>query len=349
MKKICLLALLAVASAAAHSSSTAEAMEGALLRGAGTEALQLAAKLAAPPPGNEDSKYAECVGARLRTPPAIQASVDPFAAQVALAYQRYWQKSFPAAANRKANEDTLQATLAKLAGLSGKHDFGDVEAAITEKLQARGFFALTGLTPPFRELMLWRKQTERDFTVALPEQEYTAHVVMLDDFVSLGWAAWATCEHRANGGWATETALYAVMPRYAGGIDGNEFRSVLLTHETQHFADKNRFKSLKPWELEYRAKLAELWAADESVARDRLGKFISSQSEDEALAHPYADRKLISALTQTLGRSPQQTPLAELHHAAEVLLRQDTEQRIARGEGSAAKEESLKVSASPAH
>ena len=332
MKKTCLLALLALASATAHSSPAADDMEGALLRGAGTEALQLAARLAAPPPGSDDSKYAECVTARLRTPPALQASVDPLAAQVALAYQQYWQKSFPAAADRKANEAALQATLAKLAGLSGQHDFDEVETAITAELKARGFFALTGMTPPFRELMLWRKQTERDFAVALPEQEYTAHVVMLNDFVSLGWAAWATCEHRANGGWATDTALYAVMPRYAGGVDGSEFRAVLLTHETQHFADKHRFRWLKPWELEYRAKLAELWAADADVARERLGDFASSQSDDEALAHPHANRKLISALTQALGRSPQQASLAELHSTAAALLRQDSELRIARGE-----------------
>lgn len=335
MKRIRVFALLALASAAAHSAPTAGDMEGALLRGAGTEALQLAAGIVSAGTDNADAKYAECVAARLRTPPAIRASADPLAAQVALAYQQYWQKSFPAVANRKANEDALSATLARLAGLSGKHDFGDIETAITEKLRARGFYALTGQTPPFRELMLWKRQTERDFAVALPEQEYTAHVVMLDDFVSFGWAAWATCEHRANGGWATGTALYAVMPRYAGGIDGNEFRAVLLTHETQHFADKNRFKSLKPWELEYRAKLAELWAADESVARDRLGKFISSQSDDEALAHPHANQKLISVLAQALGRTPQQAPLTELHRAAAALLRQDSEQRTARGESTA--------------
>jgi hypothetical protein len=124
---------------------------------------------------------------------------------------------------------------------------------------------------------------------------------------------------------------------------------VLLTHETQHFADKNRFKPLKPWELEYRAKLAEIWAADENVARERLGKFVSSQSEDAELAHPYANRELISALTHALGRSPEQTPLAELHHTAEVLLRRDSEQRIARGEGAGAKAESREGPAAPVH
>lgn len=108
---------------------------------------------------------------------------------------------------------------------------------------------------------------------------------------------------------------------------GNAFRSVFLTHETQHLADKQRFKDLQPWELEYRAKLAELWAADEAVIADRLAKFKDSQSEDPSLAHAYANRRVIAALLSRLSKAPSSASPVEIHAAAKALLESDSSRR----------------------
>ena len=150
----------------------------------------------------------------------------------------------------------------------------------------------------------------------------------LDGFESLGWTSWLTCDRRATGGWATDTALYAVMPRYKGGLQSNEFKAVLLTHEAQHFSDKTQFKAMQSWELEYRAKLAELWAADEQVARERLEKFAASVSDDKQIPHSYANTLVLQHLTEQLGHQPSEQTIEMLHQAAEKLLKDDTQKRL---------------------
>ena len=137
----------------------------------------------------------------------------------------------------------------------------------------------------------------------------------------------ATCDNRSTGGWATDFTLYTVMPRYPGGVASNSFLAVLLKHETQHLADKSKLPDLRPWELEYRAKLAELWAADSVSAACRLGTFIDSQSDDPPLAHPLSQRQGAFGLTGLLGASPLGVDGAALKNARKDVLAQDTAAR----------------------
>jgi hypothetical protein len=230
-------------------------------------------------------------------------------------------------ANRHQYEEDLRHALQKLLEIPEDKDFAFTEGKLSERLTNKGYIALLGRTPPLRELMLWRRQTSRNFEVVLPDDRYVSHVYLLDDFSSLGWTAWATCDHRATGGWATEKALFAPVPRYKHGIQGSEFKAVFLTHETQHLADKNRFEKMKPWELEYRAKLAELWAADANVASERISKFQDSQSDDPALAHSFANRQVLIDLTKYLSKDVAVATLSELHAAAKALLIADSKKR----------------------
>jgi hypothetical protein len=108
-----------------------------------------------------------------------------------------------------------------------------------------------------------------------------------------------------------------------------------LGHEGQHFADKTRFKNLKPWELEYRAKLTEL--AQANVTRSKvLGKFITDQGDDPASPHSYANRQLLTALVQKLrlGGADElaSADVARVQEAAVELLREDSARRVASGE-----------------
>lgn len=325
--RLALLVLLIVGlPAAAQSASSVRTMEGALLKGSGPEAQRAVSIARAQPLSQADEEYVACVQRRLSTEPRINPSLGAVSSHVLLAYQTYWYRSIRNPDSRGRNEEVLRRALADQLSLPKSSDFSAIEPVLEKKLASEGLFALTGSTPPFHELMLWRQQSGRDFRVRLPEQEFTSHVVMLDDFKSMGWAAWATCDRRSTGGWATETTLYAVMPRYPLGVKSNEFIAVLLTHETQHFADKNTFRDMKPWELEYRGKLAELWASDAGVAVERLTKFMNSQSEDENLAHPYANARVIADLAKILGKAPVDAG-NDLHEAAMQLLRQDTARR----------------------
>ncbi|MFC5498597.1 hypothetical protein ACFPOE_13705 [Caenimonas terrae] len=325
--RLLISALLFSATAAlAQSPASVRGMEGALLKGDGVAATTYAAAARGEQLGEKDRSYVTCVEGRLGRPVSTDQGLPPFTARVLNAYQLYWQQSLLNPPARAGYEMALASRLAELLGQADR-DFSGLEDQLRSRLASDGFYSLMGVTPPLRELMLWRTQSARSFQVALPEQDYESRVVMLDDFASLGWAGWATCGNRSTGGWATESTLYAVMPRYPGGVGSNAFLAVLLTHETQHFADKNRFQKLQPWELEYRAKLAELWAADDATAADRLGSFVDSQSDDPSLAHPYANARVLTGLAGLLRASPLGVGRSALREAARTLLARDTAAR----------------------
>ena len=171
--------------------------------------------------------------------------------------------------------------------------------------------------------------------VALPEKQQNVKVELLDGFLSLGWSDYATCSRAATGGWTTDDALFAVVPRYES-LDGEEFRVTFLGHEAQHFADKAQFKDLQSWELEYRAKLTELAEAEQTRPKV-LGKFIMDQGDDPKSPHSYANRRLLTGLVTRLGvadaNALASADPAKLRAAALAMLHDDTAQRLAARKG----------------
>jgi len=149
-----------------------------------------------------------------------------------------------------------------------------------------GLFALTGVTSPYYELMLWKTQTPTTYHVKLPERSLDVHVVFLDDFVSLGWAGYATCGRAHSGGWATKDSLYAVKSAYNVGSEA--FRVSYLAHEGRHFSDYGEFPKLEQPELEYRAKLTEI-AVSDSTTYDLAVGFARGSGTDRSVPHAFAN------------------------------------------------------------
>lgn len=245
-----------------------------------------------------------CVLARFGGAPndAPVAGLPPAATQALALYRAYWRAGLLDPAARPAAEERLRAGLAALLGLPAATGMDAMEAPLAARLEAEHVHLLSGVTPPFRELMLWRGQTEEMRDVALPEGAHRIRVFMLHDFASLGWAGYATCERSHTGGWVRPEGIYAVRSGW-GDLNDEAFRVSFLAHETQHFADKERFGELPSWALEYRAKLTEFALAETSQAR-LLEAFASSQSDDQALPHPYANRRVLAALRSRLGLAP---------------------------------------------
>lgn len=313
-----------------------DASTGAILRGDGRGALAALAAVPADEFAGFDSQYRACMFARLDrdSPPWLAGSVDdPLARNVLHAYQTYWWRALRSPDRRDVLEDVLLERLRALVGAdrNAAADLDTIEPAIQAALEARGYHAQLGRTPPLRELMLWRRQDTRDFEVALPEGTQQVQVVLLDDFVTLGWSAYGRCDRGSNGGWATEEKLFAVVPAYEnqGGLQGEAFRVVFLGHEAQHFADKHRFPGLASWELEYRAKLVEL-VQGEAVGTRRLRSFLTSQGDDPDAPHPYANARVVADLRAKLGAAPDEVPRQRLQQAALQLLREDTQRRLTR-------------------
>lgn len=247
----------------------------------------------------KDITYRQCMlkrfGARSVAPERTYTS-DVFVGDVLHLYQTYWWHALMSPPERDVHSARLQRDLSSLLGASVTiESWDEIETRVGAELRERGYYSQFSVTPPLREMMIWRRQQSSLREVQLPEGSYSVQVEVADDFVARGWSAYARCDRSSNAGWATRDRLYVVAPAFAHGMDNDGFRTSLLGHETQHFADLTRFPKLTSWELEYRAKLAEIWLSRDSTAW-LLGKFHRDQCDDKEVPHLFANRRVMDAL-----------------------------------------------------
>jgi hypothetical protein len=258
--------------------------------------------------------------------------VDAWTANVLLAYRSYWKQTMLGEQSQTLAESTLAKILAKLLNqpLDSLHppDLDGLEQPLLTELERHGYHGLLGVTRPFRELLLWRGQTEARYQIDLPEGREQVTVVLLSDFASLGWLGFATLDVYHTGSWTKPDRLFCVAPAYDMGSES--FRVSCLAHEGQHFRDNRLFPQLEQPELEYRAKLVEIALADQTLAA-LLGAFHVNQSADRDQPHAFANRRLMEGLSNLL--PPKRAgaadgwaglPPEEIRAAARRLLAQDT-------------------------
>jgi hypothetical protein len=276
-----------------------------------------------------------CIRTRFRgkKPVSSTTDLDKWTAAVLAAYRDYWTRVMLKEINASVAGQQLAAKLARLAGegISERvaEDMDAIESALETSIEARGYHALFGVTAPMREFMLWRKQTDQMYVVDLPAGQQTVHVVLLDDFISLGWAGYATCDYYHTAGWAKPDRLYAVRQAY--DLDSESFRVSYLMHEGQHFSDYQHFPDMKQPDLEYRAKLVELSNA-KSTLYGLLDAFAGNESASRETPHSWANRKLMTELADALLHGQAPSPVAwksiapaDINAAAKRLFGLDTE------------------------
>jgi hypothetical protein len=268
----------------------------------------------------------ERLGARRAPDSAVR---DPAVGAILFTYREYWFRSLlaehPAEANERWLLDSLNALVGRQGG-RGAATLDSLEPVLTALIEPRGYHVLLGVTSPLRELMLWRTETVRRYDVTLPEGPQPVTVVFMDDFASLGWAGFATCNRHHTGGWTKPDRLYAVRSAY--DTTSENFRVSYLAHEAQHYWDNHRLPTLEAQDqLEYRAKLVELAVAD-GTAHTLLEGFASNTSDDLAVPHSYANGRLVRDLRRRLfpGASPDwhRAGVRRINSAAAALLREDT-------------------------
>jgi hypothetical protein len=303
---------------------------GAILQADGKSALALLDRVDASSLSEKDRATVTCMRNRLAAGGQPQVGAEGGFADRALAiYRAYWRAAMRDPDARTSAEQRLETELRRLLGTAGDANMDALEPLLAKALEREGNHSLQGQTGLLRELMIWSRQETRIMRVALPEEERDVKVELLDDFKSMGWGEYGTCGRRATGGWATDEALFAVVPRYPG-LDHEEFRVTFLGHETQHFADKAKFQDLQPWELEYRAKLVELSQVNTTRA-EVLDRFVENRNDDPAESHSYANDRVLKDVAARLELA---TPdelytvhISALQSAAAALLREDTRRR----------------------
>ena len=213
------------------------------------------------------------------------------------AYRRYWTTALMQRASLEGAETALSADLGKLLGATGSGVEARTEEAV-RMAESHGLHALGGVTAPLHEFMLWRQQTAQRETIALVDGTVDIQVTLLDGFVSLGWAAWGTCERSHTGGWATTDGIMVVAPAWK--LDSEEYLVSLRAHEAQHFSDYRIYPKLASPDLEYRAKLVELALANQTQ-RALLEQFTAGARRDRSLPHPFANYWVVEHLRARLG------------------------------------------------
>ena len=326
------LVLLAVLVIPAASGATTFAdVYNAALSGNMAKALSILDSLDASGWSAKDSAAADCMRRTFGSPPRDE-DLPPASRRILTAYRRYWQAAMLGRAPVKDAEaellSSLNATLAE--GDSASADLDAASERAKAAIAREGLFALTGVTAPYYELMLWKTQTPTHYRVELPGRTVDVDVVFLDDFVSLGWAGYATCGRAHSGGWATKDSLYAVKSAYDVGSEA--FRVSYLAHEGRHFADYKEFPKLEQPELEYRAKLTEI-AVSDSTTYDLPVGFARGGGTDRSVPHAFANFRVARDLFREVFKSDRlvadesrwrSVPAARLRAAAVRLLEKNS-------------------------
>jgi len=255
---------------------------------------------------------------RVREP---AATGDPLMDGLLEVYRDYWTDSLLGRGDKTSLENRLHEGIDRLRALHANglptRDLDIAARSLPPILEARGVYAITGVTLPYYELMAWTANDTRSYDIALPEGKVAVKVVLMDGFVSLGWSAWATCERAFSGGWATRAAIYAVRAAY--DLESESYRVNLLAHEGQHFADYERFPKLEQPDLEYRAKLTEI-ALSEGSTQKLVARFASQAGPSRAVPHAWANGEVVKDLRRVLGQEPSSVEAPRLRAEALELL-----------------------------
>lgn len=335
-----LIAFTAAAPAfAADSTRALDEFSRLIVTGDGRAALRSIEQVAPQARTGKESDVYACVSARLQeqpaeTPPAFLAA-KPVAWRIVQAYRSYWRASLGGAPEHEAQAALLAQLNAALAGDKASWDktsLDDTSSEVKRYLVSQGLHAITGVTRPYYELMLWTDETGRDYRVDLSDEVVTVPVTFMDGFASRGWLHYATCEWFGAGGWTANGRLFAIRSSY--DLDSEQFRVSYLGHEGRHFADNRAYPKLEQPELEYRAKLTELVLSRETT-RKLLRKFVTSEQTGRAAPHPHAEHWVARGLQQRLfagsSREPREEAWdtvtdAQVREAATALLAQSTAQ-----------------------
>ena len=242
----------------------------------------------------------DCITSRFRSA-AIEKRADeslpPVSTQAIDAYRRYWTALMLGRAKRDAADRELSEALGKLVP-EAPAALDDRIAAVQRRLEAAGLNAYMGHKPPMRELMIWRTQSKGRETVALPDGPTAIDVIMLDDFVSLGWQGWATCDLRHSAAWAIDGGTMVVAKSWERTAES--YKVSLLAHEAQHVRDHRVYPKLSQPDLEFRSKLVELALAERSQPH-LLATMTTESRKSRHLPHAFANYWVVERLRERVG------------------------------------------------
>ncbi|WP_343674454.1 hypothetical protein [Chitinophaga sp.] len=243
-------------------------------------------------------------------------------------FHRYWRQSLLDTAQNYDGE--LATELCRFFHVENQ-PIDSLNATFNAYIKSKQLFSTDGIGKVGRlyDLLVWRKQTDTTYSLHLNKEHLNVHVVLMQNFVTLGWEDYATLGKFYPGGWAVTDALYCVSDSY--DKKSEKFLVSYLAHEGRHLKDYGLFPGIKGKDLEYRAKLTELSMAD-SMLFPLIKFFISNANKNSVNDHPLANYNVMSDLSKRLFHKEfedditkwKALPVKKINNTAYRLLKENT-------------------------
>jgi hypothetical protein len=169
------------------------------------------------------------------------------------------------------------------------------------------------------------KEVKTVYDVKLPKGHAATTVIFIENTITMGWEEYATFGRNYPGGWATSEELYCVRKAY--DTTSENFKVSYLKHEGQHFASYKLFPKLTGADLEYRAKLTELYYADKTLY-DIIRSFIRNANPEGRNAHAFGNYCVIRDLSKALFQEDFVTDLEEWKTIAPAHIHKQSKQLL---------------------
>jgi len=212
-------------------------------------------------------------------------------------FHDYWRKSLLDTANNYDGE--LATKLCQFFHVENTKPIDSLKETFNAYIKSKNLFSTDGIGQVGRlyDLLVWRKQTDTTYSFHINKELLNVRVVLMQNFVTLGWEDYASLGKFYPGGWAVTDALYCVSDAY--DKKSEKFLVSYLSHEGRHLKDYQLFPGIAGKDLEYRAKLTELSMAN-TMLYSLIKFFISNGNKNSVNAHPLADYNVMSDLSKRL-------------------------------------------------
>lgn len=259
---------------------------------------------------------------------------DALADGVISAYRNYWSQALTGEISEEQAgirlHEALTQVLLSRDGSAGPIPADEIYPRLGQALQQKGFRMLHADAPPLKDLILWKNEEVRKFSVRLTDSTENVDVVFLSDIFSMGWKDYATFGLAFTTGWVENARLYCVD--WAYDRNSEKFRVSYLKHEARHLADFRNFPALGSADLEYRAKLTEL-AFSSKTTTQLLDDFTRKSAMNPEAPHAYANYRVTRDVYRKINNTPMpesgnpwaQINTAKVSRAARALLEADTQ------------------------
>ena len=235
-------------------------------------------------------------------------SIDEWVRDVLTCYFKYFlniDEKDPSTAKKE-----LLAALKPLIPAGRWPGLEKMEDFLTEEFHRKGFCFLGGMTGPYYGPYLWKRTEKRVFEVELPDRRENVNVFFMYDFLIRSWMHFQTYGEQGTGGWVKrdnppwEDGLYCVADAYdMEHMDSDlVFQISMLKHEAQHFADKADHPDLSDVDLEYRAKLVELYYFPDM--KYRFVDIIHEASPTKSDPHRLAAHRILKEISERIFSKP---------------------------------------------